>query len=540
MPKPRQRQPRSISDRGSSEGHATDQAADAPRRRSEAELALVYDGVADVIYLLAVEPGDVYRFASVNRAFTAATGVTSEAVVGRRVEEILPESSHALVLGHYRQAIAERSRVDWEEVAVYPAGTKVGEVTVAPIFDAAGRCTHLLGTVHDVSEQRRLETELRQAQKMEAIGQLAGGIAHDFNNLLTAIGGNAQLLRDELAGSDELVRLADEVVTAADQAARLVRQILAFSRRQVLQPVPLDLSEIVAGSEPILRRLIGEDIEFTVLRTPALGAIEADPNQLEQVLLNLAVNARDAMPHGGRLVIETCDVELDAEYAASHPDVVAGPHSQLTVSDTGEGMDAATQARIFEPFFTTKGQGEGTGLGLSMVYGVVRQMGGHIWVYSEPGQGTTFRLYFPRTGLQPQAIAPPSAVASVAPTRRATILVVEDEELVRRFARVVLERVGHTVIEAANGHDALEQAARVDRIDLLVSDVVMPGMSAGVLITRLRDQQPGLPAIFMSGYSEELLARRGAIAPGIQILEKPLGSAALLQAVDRALASLEP
>ena len=210
------------------------------------------------------------------------------------------------------------------------------------------------------------------------------------------------------------------------------------------------------------------------------------------------------------------------------------------MSDTGEGMDAPTQARIFEPFFTTKGRGQGTGLGLSMVYGVVRQMGGHIWVHSEPGQGTTFRLYFPRTDLQPRATAPPPEAAPVATARRATILVVEDEELVRRFARVVLERVGHTVVEAANGHDALERAARMDRIDLLVSDVVMPGMGADELVTRLRGQLPALPAIFMSGYSEELIARRGDIAPGIQILEKPLGSAALLHAVDRALAYVEP
>jgi PAS domain S-box-containing protein len=490
-------------------------------------LELIYDSVSDVIYLLSVEPGDVYRFESVNRAFLNATGLAREQVVGKRIDEVLPESSRALVVEKYRQAITERHRMDWEEVAVYPSGTKVGEVNIAPIFDATGRCTHLIGAVHDVSERRRLEEQLRQAQKMEAVGQLAGGIAHDFNNLLTAIAGYTGLA---LANPDVPVpvrRDLEQVTGAAERATDLIRQLLAFSRRQVMQPVSLHLGAALDEIAPMLRRLLGEDVRLVIEVEPDLGSVLADPGQVSQVVMNLAVNSRDAMPAGGTLTLEAANVALDAEYAVGHAEVTPGPYVVLSVTDTGSGMDDATRARLFEPFFTTKAQGKGTGLGLATVYGIVKQSGGHIWVYSEPGHGTSFKVYLPRI----EAVSVERLVSPVEPRDTEgteTILVAEDDDAVRGFIQTVLEGRGYTVIAAVSADAAIEAASGHDRpIHLLLTDVVMPGPSGLQLATRIAEMSPGIRIIYMSGYTEDTIVHHGVLHPTVSFLAKPFSPDAL-------------
>jgi PAS domain S-box-containing protein len=496
-------------------------------QESDTLLELIYDSVADVIYLLSVEPGDVYRFKSVNRAFLTATGLTREQLIGRRIEEVLPESSLALVLGNYRRAIDERRRVDWEEVAVYPAGTKVGEVNVAPIFDTAGRCTHLIGAVHDVSERRQLEEQFRQAQKMEAVGRLAGGIAHDFNNLLTAIGGFAHLALDNPGLPQTVKGDLEQITTAAKRATDLTRQLLAFSRHQVMQPVSLHLGTALGEIAPMLRRLLGEDVRLVVNVDPGLGYVLVDPGQLSQVVMNLAVNARDAMSTGGTLTLEAANVELDAEYAQGHAEVTPGPYVVLSVTDTGIGMDAATRARLFEPFFTTKELGKGTGLGLATVYGIVKQSSGHIWVYSEPARGTVFKVYLPRI----EAVTGERLRTSTEPRHTdggETILVAEDDDAVRAFIGTVLEGRGYRVIGAGTADEAIETASRhVGPIHLLLTDVVMPGLNGIELAKRIGEIAPGIKVIFMSGYTENTIVHHGVLDPAVSFLAKPFSPDAL-------------
>ncbi len=368
------------------------------------------------------------------------------------------------------------------------------------------------------------EEQLRQAQKMEAVGRLAGGVAHDFNNLLTIINGYGEIVLAGLPEGNPVRGLVAQMKQAGDRAASLTRQLLAFSRQQVIVPQILDLNGVVTDAAKLLRRLIGEDIELTTALDPALGRVKADPGQVEQVLMNLAVNARDAMPAGGTLTVETANVERDG-----------GRYVLLRVADTGCGMDAATKARVFEPFFTTKGPGKGTGLGLSVVHGVVQQAGGRIEVDSEPGRGTTFRVYLP---LEENAVPrqKPAAVPVSSPGGTETLLLVEDEEAVRGLTRMTLEAGGYRVLEASHGAEALRLAERhAEPIHLLVTDVVMPGMSGRELADRLTASRPGLRVLYLSGYTDDAVVRNGVLEAGVAFLQKPFGVDALARKVREVL-----
>jgi len=391
------------------------------------------------------------------------------------------------------------------------------------------------GLIVDITDRKLLETQLQQAHRMEAVGRLAGGIAHDFNNLLTIIKGYAELATNRNGISPALHADIQQIGNAAERASTLVRQLLAFSRKQVMQPRSIDLNTIVLGLDSLLRRLMSEDIEMLTHCEDIVGTVRADPAQVEQVIMNLVVNARDAMPVGGQLTIETANVQLDATYARDHATVRPGPYVMLAVSDTGIGMDPETQAHIFEPFYTTKSGGHGTGLGLSTVYGIVKQSGGYIWVYSELGNGTTFKVYLPVIDAPAEAKTPAQEVPS---TRKGTeaILLVEDEEAVRELARVVLEAQGYRVIEAQNPSHA-EELSKNDsqEIQLLLTDVVMPGMSGRDLARRVTARRPKIRVLYMSGYTDNVIASGGVLEPGVSFLQKPFTPRALAAKVREVL-----
>lgn len=380
------------------------------------------------------------------------------------------------------------------------------------------------------------EKQLIQSQKLEAVGRLAGGVAHDFNNLLTVILGYSEIANRNLSAGDPLRQNLEEITNASKRAASLTRQLLAFSRKQVMQPRVFDLNTVVSDLEKMLRRMIGEDIEVHVSRQPNLGRIKADPVQLEQVIMNLVINARDAMPRGGNLSIETRNVYFDESYAREHVPVIAGDYVMLTISDTGCGMDEETRQHIFEPFFTTKEVGKGTGLGLSMVYGIVRQSGGTICVYSEAGQGTTFKIYFPRVtaGVKEyqHASKPLDALKGTE-----TILLVEDADQVRTLTRRVLENAGYRVLEAASAEAAIKLCERInrDKIGLLLTDVVMPGMNVDDMYKILLAKQPGMPILYMSGYTHDAIVQRGVLEAGVNFLEKPFNPTSLVLKVREVL-----
>jgi PAS domain S-box-containing protein len=404
-----------------------------------------------------------------------------------------------------------------------------------PVRGPDGAVLRIVGIAEDISAQKRAEEELRrrdeelrQSQKMEAIGRLAGGIAHDFNNLLTIINGYCEVLQlDPATRRPEI----EEIARAGARAAELTGQLLVFSRKQVLAPKVLSINDAVRDMEKMLRRLIGEHITLQTRLAPGAGMVRADPGQLTQVLMNLAINARDAMPDGGGLVIETSSVDIDDRLAAAHPGARPGPHVLLTVTDTGSGIDPDVLARIFEPFFTTK-SGRGTGLGLAMVHGIVHQSGGHITVGSVKGLGTTFRVYLPRISTPPDQ---QTTVMKRPATGSETILVVEDEDAVRALIRGLLTGRGYQVIEATNGEEALEVAAKAGRIDLLLTDVIMPRMGGRETAERLAERRPGLRVLYMSGYSADVLSKEGFLEPGIALLPKPFRPDALLEKVRKVL-----
>ncbi len=439
-----------------------------------------------------------------------------------------------------RSGMAEGRDSDFEYRVVAADGRVVWlRDMVRVVKDADGRVHQLRGVMVDISAQkeavealRRSEEQLRGAQKMEAIGRFAGGIAHDFNNILTAIAGYAELLLQRL--DPPLRRDVAEIKSATERAGSLIRQILAFSRRQVLQPKVLDLNGVVTELKTMLARLIGEDIELVTVLARDLGCVKADPAQLEQVIVNLALNARDAMPQGGRLLLETTNVEPSEAEIERHEAGHRDAYVRLTVTDTGMGMDAETRARIFEPFFTTKAVGKGTGLGLATVYGIVKQSGGYIYVHSGPGQGTTFTIDLPRVREAPDA-RPPTALDAPAPGSE-TILLVEDDASVRTLARRTLETAGYRVLEARDGEEALAVAgASVEAFALILTDVIMPGLRGPALVQRLTGIRPGLKVLYMSGYTDTVVRSEGLLEPGRNLLEKPFTPAALLRSVRHAL-----
>ena len=406
-------------------------------------------------------------------------------------------------------------------------------IWTAPLRDSSGRISGVMEVIGDITERKQLEAQLRQVQKMEGIGRLAGGVAHDFNNLLTAILGYTDMLARQLpaAGSQapsgatalDWQRIHDgvqEIRRAAERAATLTQGLLAFSRSQVLQPTIIDVNAAVTAMEALLRRLIGENIDLATFLDPSLARVKADVSQLEQVMMNLVVNAKDAMPNGGKLTIETANVELDDTYAQSRVAVIPGSYVRLAVSDNGCGMDGDTKLRVFEPFFTTKERGKGTGLGLSTVYGIVKQSGGYIWVYSEAGHGTTFKVYLP-TVRAPLPDRPEMPPPEPAPRGRETVLLVEDEEIVRTLVRQVLTWHGYHVIEARTGEEALKIIERGDPFDLLLTDVIMPGMSAIELVKIVESKRPHLKVIYMSGYTDHAIVRNGLLAGNVPFLQKP-------------------
>ncbi|MBZ5703634.1 MAG: PAS domain S-box protein [Acidobacteriia bacterium] len=430
----------------------------------------------------------------------------------------------------FKRQVEEKGSVhNFEYQAYRKDGTKLWcRENARVVRDPSGAVLYYEGTVEDITERKILEEQLRQAQRLEAVGRLAGGVAHDFNNILGVIIGYSQLLEEPPGLTEVQNKRVKEIMKAAERAASITRQLLAFSRKQILQPKVLNLNALIADVSKLLRRLIGEDVELVISAGSDLGRVKSDPSQIEQIIMNLAVNARDAMPQGGKLVIETANADLDAGYAEGHPPVQPGRYVMLAVSDTGCGMDAETRTHIFEPFFTTKELGKGTGLGLSIVYGVVKQSNGYIWVYSEPGQGTTIKIYLPRVEESPEPIAPQRSEAAL-PGGAETILLVEDEESLRKMARVFLENKGYTILEAKNGQEAVEIARQYrGPIHLLLTDVIMPGMSGRELAEALAASRAGIKLLYMSGYTDELVTQQGILNPGMRLLEKPFTRDSLL------------
>jgi signal transduction histidine kinase len=402
-----------------------------------------------------------------------------------------------------------------------------------PVHDAAGQLERVVGTAVDITEQRQLEEQFRQAQKMESIGRLAGGIAHDFNNLLTVINGTAELAALDLPRDSPLRTDLLQIRQAGERAASLTRQLLALSRQQILKPAIINLSTVVRGMQSMLRRLIGEHVNLAFRFDDALGHVKADPSQIEQVILNLAVNAQDAMPDGGTLTIETGRAYLDAGDAANHMAPRAGHYAMLAVSDTGIGMDETTRNRMFEPFFTTKEIGKGTGLGLSTVYGIVQQSEGGLFVYSEPGHGTTFKVYLPQVDHTPD---PPLMRDGDAQSGSETVLLVEDEPALRAFTKRVLSSAGYTVLDAGSGEEALAVLhGHPGPVHLMLTDVVMPGMSGRDLATRVASLRPDIKVLFASGYTDDAIFRHGVLDDGSRFISKPYAPAELRRKVREVL-----
>jgi PAS domain S-box-containing protein len=512
-------------------------------RDSEERFRVAFQISPDAIDISRIQDG---VYVSVNEGFSRMMGWSEDEVVGRSSLELGtwedPAGRDQLLAGLDRDGLIRNleARLRTKHGGVVPV------LISAQILTLRGQ-QYLLSVARDISEWKRADEErsrlksvLYEAAKIEAIGQLAGGIAHDFNNLLTVIlSGAAELKHDTRTGSPLDSEIVEEILGAAERARELTRQLLAFARRQVIAPAPIDMNDLVRGCEKLLRRLLGEDVQLLVLAHPALWTVRCDPGQIEQVIVNLAVNARDAMPAGGKLKIETANVELDAHFAASHPFIRPGPYARLSVRDSGHGMSPEVKAHAFEPFFTTKPVGKGTGLGLATVYGIVKQSEGYILVESEPGQGAEFALYFPRIA-EAAAVAakPPGPVVATHGTE--TVLVVEDDPHVRESTVRSLRGNGYSVLTASNGAEALDLGSRKEEpVHLLVTDVVMPGLDGPAVADALRHHHPEMRVLYVSGHAEGAIVHHGVLEPGIEFLPKPFTASSLLARV-RAVLDANP
>jgi len=488
-------------------------------RETEKLLQAILDNSPALIYIKDMDG----RYTLVNRQFEKLLGLTKTEIIGKTAYDLFPKEIADAFRGDDQQVIESSSPLETEKTAVLKDGTHHYVSTEFPLIDSTGRLHAICGMSTDVTGYKSLVDQLRHSQKMEAIGTLAAGVAHDFNNMLTAILGYSQLLLNGFDKNDLRRRQIEEIEKAGRRAAALTNQLLAFCRKQILQPRLLDLNRVVENLTGMLQRLIGEDVELVAVLDPQLAMVKADPNSIEQVIMNLAINARDAMPQGGKLTVETANIVLDSEYAGAHMGVSVGDYVMLAVSDTGFGMDKETQARIFDPFFTTKEQGKGTGLGLSTVYGIVKQSGGHIWVYSEHGHGSTFKIYVPRAD-DTTEIAEGEVVRSSARKSDggATILLVEDEKLVRKLARTILEMYGYSVLEAAGAREALQRAQDYsEEIHVLITDVVMPELDGRALANSIGVTRRDIRVLYLSGYTDEAILQHGLLEQGMAFLQKP-------------------
>ena len=496
-------------------------------RQSEVRLRELFDNSQEIFFTLDFE-GNI---TSVNKSGELVFGYTQEEALKMNIKSLVAPEYVACCAGMLERVINGQPVSVREVDLIHPDGRRITLEISSVLLYRWGEEAGIQGIARDITERRDLETLLRQSQKLEAIGRLSGGLSHDFNNLLCAITGHSELMAERLEPGHPASNNLLQVKKAADSAAALVRQLLAFSRQQVFYPQVVNMNAIVVEVEKLFGRLIGEHIEFTTSLDPALGHVRVDPHQLEQALVNLLINARDAMLEGGTLTVSTAEANLEGSLQSRHGIVPPGRYVVLCVSDTGMGMDAETQSRLFEPFFTTKALGKGTGLGLATVYGIVKQSGGFIWVYSEVGQGTTFKIYLPREdhALSPSA---PSKTPRTSFHGSETVLVVEDAEPLRTLTKEFLTDSGYTVLEAANGKEALQIARRAStRIHLLVTDLVMPGIGGRQLAEQLTALDQRTAVLYMSGYSNDRVVQSGALAEGVVLLEKPFSRDSLLRRV---------
>ena len=509
--------------------------SEAARAALSALADAIFTNVPDYLIVLNVEGDDRFVIADVNPAFARALNVDAELIRGRAIDELLPATPARRLISHYRRVRAAGKPVTTRDEIPMPGETRVWESILAPVPGGGGVRERLIGSVRDITDRVRAEERLREAQRMEAIGQLTGGVAHDFNNLLQVIRGNLELLQRSVEGDERGEARLKNAIFGAERAAQLTRQLLAFARRQPLEPKVVNLSRLVSDMADLLRRTLGESVEVETVVAGGLWNTIADPAQVESALLNLALNARDAMGPGGRLTVEITNAVLDETYARQARDVAPGQYVMLAVTDTGEGMSEEVRARVFEPFFTTKTDGKGTGLGLSMVYGFVKQSNGHIQIYSEPGHGTTVKIYLPRSR-QPEALPTPPPPETALDHGR-VILVVEDEAAVREAAVALLDELGYRCLEAADAQAALAIVEGGAHVDLVFTDVVMPGpLRTREFAQSLKALRPELPVLFTSGYTDNAIIHQGRLDEGVHLISKPYARADLA----RRLAQLLP
>ena len=493
--------------------------------QSEERYRDYFENAKDAIYVHDLNG----RYIMVNKAGEELIGYSRDEILQMRISDVVPRKYLDDIHARLTKKLADHSLTIYEVEAIRKDGSRVPIEVSSRLIYENGVPVAVQGNARDITERKRAEEALRasqfqlqQSQKLEAIGQLAGGVAHDFNNMLTAIIGYTDLSLRRVGLENPIRRNLEETKKAAERAASLVRQLLAFSRKQILEPKVLDLNDVVKDMEKMLTRLIGEDINLATRLEAELGSVKADPCQVEQIIMNLVVNARDAMPRGGRVTIETANTTLDDQTVLRHVSVEPGEYVMLAVSDTGSGMDQETQRRIFEPFFTTKDVGKGTGLGLSTVYGIVKQSGGYIWVYSEPGLGTMFKVYLPRIDDATAVNVETLAQQATALRGSETILLVEDEEVVRGLTRKILMQAGYNVLDANGGEEAIRVCrAHNGPIHLLVTDVVMPEISGKEVAERLLQLRPAIRVIFMSGYTDEAIVQHGALDANVEFIQKP-------------------